>query len=186
MARVEPTSVDVRQACYADLARLSDTPDAGFFVERYERQQNDRGVLFVAWLHGEPVGDVYLWLEPAEELLLRKKLPDVALLTHLEVFPRYRDLGIGTRIIEEVESHLVDHGHHRVALAVREDNVRAARLYQRLGYADWGHGRLVCFADVTCPGGRRDVAPEMCHVLVRDLEDHSLRPVRTLSSSAPG
>lgn len=185
MAPVEPISVDVRQACYADLARLSDTPDAGFFVERYERQKQDRGVLFIAWQGTEPVGDVYLWLEKAEESLLRWKLPGVALLTHLEVFPRYRNRGIGTTIIKEVEGYLNEIGCHRVALAVREDNVRAARLYQRLGYADWGHGKLVCFADVTCPGGRRDVAPETCHVMVRQL-DNKLRSERTFSSWAPG
>jgi GNAT superfamily N-acetyltransferase len=186
VARVEPISVDVQPARYADLARLSDTPDARFFANRFERQNNDRGVLFIAWLDDEPVGDVYLWLEDAEEFLLRKNLPGVALLTHLEVFPGYRDLGIGTRIIEVVESHLNDLGHERAALAVREDNERAARLYRRLGYTDWGHGRLVCFADVMCPGGRPGVAPELCHVLVRQLDHNKSRVPRTLSSSAPG
>jgi GNAT superfamily N-acetyltransferase len=186
VARVEPISVDVQPARYADLARLSDTPDARFFADRFERQKNDRGVLFIAWLNDEPVGDVYLWLEDAEEFLLRKNLPGVALLTHLEVFPGYRDLGIGTRIIKVVEGHLDDLGHARAALAVREDNERAARLYHRLGYADWGYGRLVCFADVMCPGGRPGVAPELCHVLVRQLDDNRPRSARTLSSSAPG
>ncbi len=186
MARVEPIRVDVQPARYADLAWLSDTPDARFFVDRFERQQNDRGVLFIAWLHDEPVGDVYLWLEDAEELLLRKNLPGVPLLTHLEAFPGRRNLGVGTAIIKAVESHLNGLGHERAALAVREDNERAARLYRRLGYADWGHGRLICFADVTCPGGQPGVAPELCRVLVRQLGHNNLRAARTLSSSAPG
>jgi ribosomal protein S18 acetylase RimI-like enzyme len=186
VARVEPISVDVQPARYADLARLSDMPDTGFFADRFERQKNGRGVLFIAWLHDEPVGDVYLWLEDAEESLLRKNLPGVALLTHLEVFPGYRDLGIGTRIIEVAERHLNGLGRRRAALAVRKDNERAARLYHRLGYTDWGHGLLVCFADVTCPGGRSGVAPELCHVLARELDDHNLRSARTLSSWAPG
>ena len=77
-------------------------------------------------------------------------------------------------------------GFYRAALAVREDNERAARLYRRLGYTDWGHGRLVCFADVMCPGGRPGVAPELCHVLVRQFDYSSLRVPRTFSSSAPG
>jgi len=179
VARVEPITVDVQPARDADLARLPDE----FFTDRFRRQRNGAGVLFVAWLRDEPVGDVYLWLEEAEEPPLRRNLPGVPLLTHLEVFPGYRNLGIGTRIIGVAERYLNDLGHQRAALAVRDDNHRAERLYRRLGYVDWGHGLLVCLADVACPGGRRGVAPETCHVLVREFDQNRPRLERTFSSS---
>jgi hypothetical protein len=63
--RTEPiTDLDVQQACFSDLAVVSRVlGGAEFFAERFERQKNGRGVLFIAWLDNEPVGDVYLWLE---------------------------------------------------------------------------------------------------------------------------
>jgi RimJ/RimL family protein N-acetyltransferase len=34
-------------------------------------------------------------------------------------------------------------GHDRIAIGVGLDNPGARRLYERLGYADWGHGHTV-------------------------------------------
>ncbi|HEX4702374.1 MAG TPA: GNAT family N-acetyltransferase [Pseudonocardiaceae bacterium] len=171
MHRTEPTTdVDVRQACFADLAAVSRAlGGTEFFAERLERQKNGRGALFIAWLSDEPVGDVYLWLEAAEEHQVRRNLPGVALLTHLEVLPDFRNRGVGTKLVAMVEDYLCAHGHRRAALAVRDDNGRAAQLYYRLGYRDWGHGKLICFANVTVPGGGYEVAPEPCYFLVKQL-----------------
>ena len=167
--------MNVTQACYADIAPLGEAWDnEKFFVERYERQKDGLGMLFVARSDGRLVGDVYLWLEPAEEYYIRKHLPGVALLTHLEVLPEYRSRGIGTELVDAVETYLLGLGHDRVALAVRVDNVRAAALYERLGYEDWGHGELTCYAKVTGPDGHPIDEPELCHIMVREL--HSTKP----------
>lgn len=168
-------SVDIRPACYADIAALSRVLDSeAYFTERFERQKNDRGMLLIAWLDGMPVGDVYLWLDPAEEEDIRKHLPGVALLTHLEVLPEFRNRGIGTKLVEAVEQYLVEKGREQVALAVREDNVKAADLYRRLGYQDWGHGMLICIAKVPGPDGCPIDEPELCHIMVKQL--HSMSP----------
>lgn len=163
--------VSVSKACYSDLAPLSRAlGHDDYFAERFERQKNDQGALFIAWLDGEPVGDLYLWLEPAEEYKIRRHLPDVALLTHLEVLPEHRNLGIGTRLIDAVEQHVREFGFRRTALAVVNDNHKAARLYRRLGYIDWGHGTLVCFATAKRPDGEPSVERELCYVLVKELQ----------------
>jgi len=48
--------MNVEQACYADIASLGGAlGDKEFFVDRFERQKNSRGVLFIAWLDGKPV-----------------------------------------------------------------------------------------------------------------------------------
>lgn len=176
--------VEVRKACYTDLAPLSRSlGHEDYFNERFERQKNDRGALFIAWLDGRPVGDVYLWLEPAEELEIRLFLPDAALLTHLEVLEPFRSGGIGTRIIEEVEAYVMrECEKRRVALAVRLDNHEAARLYRRLGYLDWGQGQLPCFADTIQRDGQRRRTVEYCYVLVKELRYDNFNADRILPS----
>jgi GNAT superfamily N-acetyltransferase len=160
----------VRPARSADLEPFADAlGDRGFLADRLDRQRKGLGVLFVAWLGCRPAGDVYLWLEEAEEPPIRRFLPGVALLTHLEVPFDLRNRGVGQALAGAVEQYLAEHGHDRVALAVRTDNPAAARLYARLGYRDWGRGRVVCFARTTLPDGRVLLEPERCHVLVKDL-----------------
>ncbi|GLY39555.1 hypothetical protein Amsp01_055790 [Amycolatopsis sp. NBRC 101858] len=143
--------------------------DAGFFRDRLTRQRNDQGVLFLAWVRARPAGAVYLWLEEAEEPPIRRHLPGVALLTHLQVLPELRNRGVGAALVGAVEAHLLELGHERVALAVRTDNPAAARLYRRLGYRDWGHGTVICYAQLALPNGGVLEVPERCHVLVKDL-----------------
>jgi GNAT superfamily N-acetyltransferase len=143
--------------------------DGGFLIDRWMRQRKDQGVLFFAWLGPRPAGSVYLWLEEAEEPPIRRYLPGVALLTHLQVHPELRNRGVGAALVDALEQHLIGEGHDRVALAVRTDNPAAARLYRRLGYRDWGHGKVTCYARLTMPNGGVFEVPERCHVLVKDL-----------------
>jgi GNAT superfamily N-acetyltransferase len=131
-------TVEIRWATASDLPALVDAmQQAEFFTDRLARQAMGNGVLLVAWLGRRPVGNVYLWLESAEERELREHLPDVPLITHLEVLPDHRNRRIGTSILEEAERLLRARGHARVALGVDVENHRAARLYERLGYCEW-------------------------------------------------
>lgn len=133
-----------------------------YFNDRISRHKADRGLLLIAWLDGRPAGDVYLWLEPAEESAIRCHLDGVPLLTHLEVRADLRCRGIGTRLIAAAERELVERGESRVALAVEEKNTRATALYTRLGYRNWGRPSVECHP-------YDDGAVELCHVLVKDL-----------------
>lgn len=160
----------VRPARSADLKPFVQAlGDHGFLRDRLDRQRNGLGVLFLAWLGSRPAGTVYLWLERAEEPPIRWHLPGVPLITHLEVAPELRNRGIGQALVGAVEQHLVEEGHERVALAVRTDNADAARLYARLGYQDWGHGDVTCYALRPLRGGGVLEEPERCHVLTKDL-----------------
>lgn len=179
----------VRQAGSADLESFARVlGDHGFLADRLDRQWKGRGVLFLAWLGCLPAGDVYLWLEWAEEAPIRWHLPGVALITHLEVASDLRNRGIGQALVGAVERHLVEAGHDRVALAVRTDNSDAARLYQRLGYRDWGHGVVTCYAHRILSDGSVLEEPERCHVLVKDLAPVTPAPrteARPIGASYP-
>lgn len=161
----------VRPVQPGDIEILSEKfGDRHFLDDRLLRQKNGLGVLFTAWSGDDPVGLLYLWLEPAEEPEITAALPEVALLTHLEVLPELRNRGIGSELMKHAERYLEDHGHEQVALAVHEDNTRAAALYARLGYQDWGGGKIVCHTYEVRPDGSVVREPEKCYVLVKYLK----------------
>jgi len=57
-----------------------------------------------------------------------------AYLYAFRVRPQYRNKGIGTRLMEVVETDLVKREYHSVTINVARDNLGARRLYERLGY----------------------------------------------------
>ncbi|WP_367115209.1 GNAT family N-acetyltransferase [Actinophytocola sp.] len=137
-----------------------------FFADRLSRQDQGLGRLLTAWQDSHPVGVVYLWLEPAEEPEIREHLLDTPLLTHLETHAAHRARGIGTRLIKAGEKWLYAKGYDRVALAVDVNNVRAARLYARLGYREWPYSTVECMS-LTDGDGPRNI--EICHIMVKPL-----------------
>lgn len=161
------SALGIRPAEPTDLAAL--TEELGqrpFFTDRLARQADGRGVLLTAWLNNRPIGDAYLWLEPAEEEPIREYLPETPLLTHVEIHPHHRRQGHGTALITTAERELVNLRYRRVALAVEQYNLDATRLYHRLGYREWAHSTVEChsFAD----GTGLDEA-ETCRIMVKRL-----------------
>jgi GNAT superfamily N-acetyltransferase len=136
--------MEIRPGSAADLATLVEVlGERHFFTGRLARQRDGGGVLLVAWLDGRPIGNVFLDCGPASEPEVRRHLPGVPVLDHLEVPGPFRGRGIGTALIRAAEDHARQLGHGRIALGVGLDNPQARRLYQRLGYGDWGHGTVV-------------------------------------------
>lgn len=159
----------IRPAGWADIPALAVVLGAAeeYFTGRVARQEEGLGILLTAWSADLPVGNLYVWLEAAEEAPIRMFLPGVPLLMHAEVLPTHRNRGIGRALIQAAEDRLAGLGHARCALAVRTDNGEAARLYHRLGYRDWGHGTVACRAENLLPDGSFEI--ETCHVLVKPL-----------------
>jgi GNAT superfamily N-acetyltransferase len=163
-------TVEIRPASHADLAALvAVLGQRHFFTDHLARQQRGEGVLLVAWLDGHPVGDVYLAREPAEQPEVRRHLPGVPRLEHLEVLGRLQRRGIGTALIRAGEETARRLGHRRVALAVGVDNPDARRLYERLGYADWGHGTIVGTWQDHDQDGPPVTVSETCDMLAKRL-----------------
>lgn len=166
--------VEIRPAEPGDLAALvASLGDEDFFADRLARQQAGRGVLLTAWLADDPVGDVYVWLERADEPEVRDHLPGVPLLNHVEVRHDHRNSGIGTELVHAAERLLAERGHRRVALAVRIDNTDAYRLYARLEYEIWGHPPVECVYEFRLPDGTRKRGVETCDMLVKELPGSS-------------
>jgi GNAT superfamily N-acetyltransferase len=164
------TELLVRPARSADLEPFAAVlGDRGFFEDRFGRQRKGVGRLLLAWLDLQPAGAVYLWLEEAEEQPIRDHLPQVPLITHLEVHRDLRRNGVGRALVGAAEQHLAELGYDRVALAVQTDNRYAASLYEELEYRDWGFGEVICYARKLLPDGFLMAEPERCYVRVKDL-----------------
>lgn len=165
-----PSEIEIRVATKADLGALVGAlGQREFFVDRIGRTRQRAGVLLVAWCGYEPVGDVYLWCEPLEEPELRATFPGVPLLNHLEVAAPWQRRGIGTALVHACEQAALARGHDVLLLGVGLDNPDAKRLYERLGYLDWGGGPIVThWTEPDEAGGVRHVALDI-DVMVRSM-----------------
>jgi GNAT superfamily N-acetyltransferase len=162
--------LEIREGTDADLpALVSVLGQRRWFSDRLTGQQAGGGVLLLAWLEGRPVGDVYLHLEPASEPEVRRHLPGVPLLIHLEVLGPFQRRGIGTALIHAGEGAARRLGHRQLAMGVGLDNHDAHRLYERLGYTDWGHGTVETSWEEHDHTGRPVTVSETIHMLVRNL-----------------
>jgi GNAT superfamily N-acetyltransferase len=163
-------ALDIRPGSAADLAALvAALEERHWFSERLDRQQQGGGVVLVAWLDGRPVGDVYLDCEPAKEPEVRRHLPGVPVLDHLEVLGPLWGRGMGTALIRAAEDTARQLGYEWLALGVGLENFRARRLYERLGYADWGHGAVVGTWVEYPDDGPPVILSEVCDMLVKRL-----------------
>jgi DNA-binding MarR family transcriptional regulator len=127
----DPRDPDARYCVRAYFAELGRRFDNGFDPGRSIPADDDEltlpaGLLLVASLGGDPVGCVALKLHadaPAE-------------IKRMWVAARVRGLGLGSRLLAEVESQAVDHG----AIAVRLETNRALHeaigLYRARGYRE--------------------------------------------------
>jgi GNAT superfamily N-acetyltransferase len=163
-------NLEIRPASDDDLAILvAALGERHWFTDRLARQERGGGVLLVAWLAGRPVGEVFLECEPATEPEVRRHLPGVPRLDHLEVLGPFWGRGIGTALIGAAEDTARQLGHERIALGVGLDNPRARRLYARLGYADWGQGTVVGTWVEHPDVGPPVTLSEVCMMLVKRL-----------------
>ena len=163
-------AVAIRPARRADITALvAALGQEMHFADRIGRMRHNLGELLIAWSGDAPVGDVYLWCEPVEEIEVAEAFPGVPMLNHLEVVPAWQGRGIGTRLVRAAEDAARRRGYDRIVLGVGLDNPEAKRLYQRLGYVDWGKGPVVArWTEPDGAGGIRE-ASLTCDTMVASL-----------------
>jgi len=152
--------IQIRKAQRSDCAALAEHlrefgNDEPANVRKCRAQDEDEGVLLVAWLEGMPVGRLWIrWGGSHEIPRIRDSHPVAATiekcpcLDELEVAGDLRGQGIGSQLINHAEMYVKERGHHQVSLTV-EHNSRARKLYERLGYSDPGIGVFHTFGTYT-------------------------------------
>lgn len=125
--------VTVEDASLRHLDRLYEIEIKCFEREAFTKQQianlltNYNAVGLIAKLNGEIVGFVIGMLYADDDRIVGHILT-------VDVLPEYRRRGIGLRLLEEIEKIFRGKGANVSVLEVREDNIAALRLYQKLGY----------------------------------------------------
>ena len=113
--------------------------------KRYEIQKQGEGVYLIAWHDHTPVGHFLLrWSGPDDARVM--KYVDVTQCAYLEAgatSTAYRRKGVATALIREAERLAREKGCTQIGLNVGStDNPEAKRLYEYLGYVDWGRGEF--------------------------------------------
>lgn len=129
--RVDPNHPDARQcfrAYCAELDRRSDSgfdPDAGISAEPYELTP-PAGCLLIAYLHADPVGCGAVKHHPSAPSEIKR----------MWVSSSVRGLGIGRRLLAELEARAADSGASVTHLETNRALVEAIALYRSAGYRE--------------------------------------------------
>jgi GNAT superfamily N-acetyltransferase len=131
-----------------DLLEKEFSPDtlSKSHYKRYDVQKRGEGVYLIAWHDHTPVGHFLLrWSGPDDARVM--KYVDVTHSAFLEAGATsvaYRRKGIATALIREAERLARAKGCTQIGLSVGStDNPDAKRLYEKLGYVDWGRGEFL-------------------------------------------
>ena len=128
---VDPTHPDARQcfrAYFAELDRRSESgfdPDAGISAEPHELTA-PAGCLLIAYLHAEPVGCGAVKHHAGQPSEIKR----------MWVSESARGLGIGRRLLEELETRVADSGASMTRLETNRALVEAIALYRSAGYRE--------------------------------------------------
>jgi DNA-binding MarR family transcriptional regulator/GNAT superfamily N-acetyltransferase len=128
---VDPNHPDARQcfrAYFAELDQRSESgfdPAAGISAEPHELTP-PAGCLLIAYLHAEPVGCGGVKHHPGEPSEIKR----------MWVSESARGLGIGRRLLAELEAHATDSGASMARLETNRALVEAIALYRSAGYRE--------------------------------------------------
>jgi len=102
------------------------------FQQTYEDQLEGSRLMLLATLNDWPIGQVFIQLETFDGFFrdFRKR----AYLYSLRVMDAFRRNGLGTALLHEADSILIERRYDIVSIAAAKENPGARRLYERVGY----------------------------------------------------
>ncbi|MEJ3748866.1 bifunctional helix-turn-helix transcriptional regulator/GNAT family N-acetyltransferase [Actinomycetes bacterium KLBMP 9797] len=132
VAAVDPRHPDARHCVRAFVAELDRRFDAGFDPARSNPAEDPEltppaGLMLVASLHAEPVGCGALKLHPDQGYAEVKRM---------WVAPVVRGLGLGRRLLAELEQRAAAHGVRTLRLETNRALTEAVALYHAAGYRE--------------------------------------------------
>jgi ribosomal protein S18 acetylase RimI-like enzyme len=146
---IDTNTLKIRTIHYEDLPDLEwggeYTHFRRLYAHAYQQQNKGAAILWAAELPGAGiVGQAFVQLIGS-----RPELADGtarAYIYSVRVRTPYRNFGIGSQIMQRAETNLIEQGFLYATLNVSKDNLKALRLYERLGYTvianepgDWSY-----------------------------------------------
>ncbi|MZQ85339.1 GNAT family N-acetyltransferase [Paenibacillus sp. 5J-6] len=142
-----------------------------FQYNRFAVQKRGEGLYMIAWHNNAPVGHFLLrWSGPHVESVT--KLVDISHSAFLEAgltIDEYRRKGVATAIIKEAERLAKERKCTSIGLEVGISNAEAKRLYQKLGYIDWGHGEFLISWEYEDEYGNTGIETEVVIYMQKEL-----------------
>jgi GNAT superfamily N-acetyltransferase len=144
-------TIQAAEASQLDLLEQEFSPEtlSKHHYKRYEIQKQREGVYLIAWHDHIPVGHFLLrWSGPDDaRVMAYVNVKQSAYLSSGGTRVGYRRKGVATALIREAERLAKAKGCVQIGLQVGStDNPDAKRLYEHLGYVDWGYGDfLICW-----------------------------------------
>lgn len=166
--------IEIRPAEASQLAFLEEqfSPNSRskYHHRRFAVQERGDGLYLIAWHGGEPVGHFLLrWDGPSDDPTGHYP-HHTPCLESGATKPIYQRRGVGTRMIREAEHIAREKRYTNIGLAVGStDNPLAQRLYERLGYRDWGKGEFTISWDYETKDSRKGIESEVCIYMFKSL-----------------
>lgn len=133
----QPLSITVQHASLNDLETLYKIEKGCFTHEAFSKEQiayflkAPNAVSLVAQVDGETAGFILGLIEQ-----YRKSLGGH--IYTIDVASKYRRMGVGLKLLEEIEKDFIKKGAEACLLEVRINNQAARKLYQKHGYIELG------------------------------------------------
>ena len=105
----------------------------GYNWEQKKMEELHTGLLLVKYLKWSLFARI-LYLLKAQNMV-GKVAENEYYLSNIAVYPEYRSLGLGTKLLSEIEREARKTGNSKIVLDVETSNERALKLYERLGYS---------------------------------------------------
>jgi ribosomal protein S18 acetylase RimI-like enzyme len=99
-----------------------------WYEEQWAQHQSGGSCVLIADFNGFPIGQVAIHWQG------KPTHPHIPDLQSFRVFPAFRGMGIGSRLLQASEYTVQARGFAQVSLAVTPHNTAARRLYERRGY----------------------------------------------------
>jgi ribosomal-protein-alanine acetyltransferase len=129
--------ITVQHASLKDLETLYKIEKECFTHEAFSKEQisyflkASNAVSLVAQVNGETAGFIMGLIEQYGK-------SRIGHIYTIDVAPKYRRIGVGLRLLEEIEKDFIKKGAETCFLEVRINNLAARKLYQKLGYTELG------------------------------------------------
>lgn len=164
-------AVGIRRCTEADIAVLEGRGthwrDLDHHRRRFERQQRGEATYLLAW-RGPIVAGRVTVLYRSKYPRVVEALPGLFEINALEARPQ--GTGVGSHLVAAAEDEARRRGARHIGLGVEPANRRARRLYERLGYADWGGGQVIdVWAERDRDGRTTREHRDPCDYLVKPL-----------------